>query len=225
MYDSFVWPSFAGFLAFIDANATPAVLGAQLAQVHEELGLITKRGFPRYRNAPEGGTSVFCSDSDNPDSFDAWSAAAAASEAQFGYFGRPWTWISSPCVTWPGGDPDRYMGPFDAPTLHPVLVVGNHFDPATRYEGAVTVHDLLPNSSLLTVHAWGHTSLLLSQCATAATVSYLITGIAPPSGTVCEQDIVPFTLPLPSTASTFEIEARRQVRGSLISEMLRRATP
>ena len=117
------------------------------------------------------------------------------------------------------------MGPFDAPTLNPVLVVGNHFDPATRYEGAVTVHDLLPNSSLLTVHAWGHTSLLLSECATVATVSYLITGIPPPSGTVCEQDIVPFTLPLTSTASTFEIEARRQVRGSLISEMLRRATP
>ena len=52
------------------------------------------------------------------------------------------------------------------PTLRPVLVVGNQFDPATRYEGAVTVHDLLPNSSLLTLHAWGHTSLFLSGCAT-----------------------------------------------------------
>ena len=117
------------------------------------------------------------------------------------------------------------MGPFTAPTLHPVLVVGNHFDPATRYEGAVTVHDLLPNSSLLTVHAWGHTSLLLSQCATVATTSYLITGTPPPSGIVCQQDIVPFTLPLTSTASTFEIEARRQVRGSLIPVMLRQPTP
>ena len=225
MYDSFSWPSFAAFLAFIDANATPAVLGAQLAQVHEQLGLITKRGFPRYRNGPEGGTSVFCSDSDNPGSFHAWSAAAAASETQFGYFGRLWTWVSSPCVSWPGADPDRYMGPFTAPTLHPVLVVGNHFDPATRYEGAVTVHDLLPNSSLLTVHAWGHTSLLLSQCATVATTSYLITGTPPPSGIVCQQDIVPFTVPLTSTASTFEIEARRQVRGSLIPVMLRQPTP
>ncbi len=225
MYDSFSWPSFARFLAFIEARAEPAVIGAQLMALHEELGLITKRGVPRYRNGPEGGTSVLCSDSDNPESYAAWSAAATASEAQFGYFGRLWTWLSSPCVNWPGADEDRYMGPFDAPTLHPVLVVGNQFDPATRYEGAVTVHDLLPNSSLLTLHAWGHTSLFLSGCATFNVTRYLLTGLTPPSGTVCEQDIVPFTLPLTSAASesAFEIEVRRQIRGSLIPEVLMRA--
>ena len=169
MYDSFSWPSFAGLLAFLEFQASPAVLGAQLAVVREEQGLITKRGVPRYRNGPEGGTSVFCSDSDNPSSTAAWSQAGAASDAQFGYFGRIWTWISSPCVAWPGADADRYMGPFVTQTANPVLVVGNLFDPATRYEGAVTVSSLLPNSRLLTLHAWGHTSLLLSQC---ATVSY-----------------------------------------------------
>ena len=92
-----------------------------LSTLHRELGLITKRGFPRYRNGPEGGTNVLCSDSDNPDWYAAWSAAAAASEAQFGYFGRLWTWISSPCVNWPSADADRYMGPFDAQTMNPVL--------------------------------------------------------------------------------------------------------
>jgi hypothetical protein len=168
---------------------------------------------------------VFCSDSDNPASFAAWSLAAAASEAQFGHFGRIWTWISSPCVAWPGDAPDRYMGPFTAATTRPVLVVGNQFDPATRYEGAVTVHGLLPNSSLLTLHAWGHTSLLLSQCATSAVAAYLLTGVPPPSGLVCEQDIVPFTFP-PASTSTFEIEARRQVLGNLIPEvLLRKAEP
>ena len=132
MYDSFSWPSFAGFLAFIEARAKPAVLGAQLA-LHEELGLITKRGVPRYRNGPEGGTSVFCSDSDNPGSFHAWSAAAAASEAQFGYFGRIWTWISSPCVNWPAPIGSVH-GPIRRTDTAPVLVVGNQFDPplATR---------------------------------------------------------------------------------------------
>ena len=225
MYNSFSWPSFAGFLAYVEARAEPAVLGAQLAALHQELGLITKHGVPRYRNGPEGGTSVLCSDTDNPDSVSAWSAAADASEAQFGYFGRLWTWVSSPCVTWPGADADRYIGPFDAATLHPVLVVGNQFDPATRYEGAVTVHGLLPNSSLLTLHAWGHTSLLLSECATTAVATYLLTGVPPPSGTVCQQDLVPFTMPLTSTSSGFEIDARRQVLGSLIPEVLLRKTP
>lgn len=223
MYNSFSWPSFARLLAFIEAFAEPAAIGAQLMALHEDLGLITKRGIPRYRNGPEGGTTVFCSDSDNPGSYSAWSAAAAESEAQFGYFGRIWTWISSPCVNWPTGAEDRFMGPFNTPTARPVLVVGNQFDPATRYEGAVTVHDLLPNSSLLTLHAWGHTSLFLSQCATVNVTRYLITGVPPPSGTLCEQDIVPFTVSPASTASTFEVELRRQVRGSLIPETLFRS--
>jgi hypothetical protein len=58
-----------------------------------------------------------------------------------------------------------------------------------------------------------------------AVTRYLLTGIAPPSGAVCEQDIVPFTLPLPSTTSSIATEAHRAVRGSLIPEVIMRATP
>ena len=60
---------------------------------------------------------------------------------------------------------DRFVGPFDASTANKVLVVGTRYDPATRYEGAEAVRALLPNSSLLTVEGWGHTSLFLSRCA------------------------------------------------------------
>ena len=80
-------------------------------------------------------------------------------------FGRAWTWASSLCADWRWTDQDRYLGPFDRATAHPVLVVGNRFDPATRYEGAVALADLLPRSALLTVDGWGHTSLLRSTCA------------------------------------------------------------
>jgi hypothetical protein len=74
-----------------------------------------------------------------------------------------------------------------------VLVVGNNFDPATRYEGALTVAGLMANSALLTVHAWGHTSLFLSRCADAVIARYLIDVATPAGGTVCEQDHVPFS--------------------------------
>ena len=40
----------------------------------------------------------------------------------------------------------------------PVLVVGNYWDPATRYEGAVRVSRLLPSSRLLSSDSWGHTA-------------------------------------------------------------------
>jgi pimeloyl-ACP methyl ester carboxylesterase len=192
MYDSFSWEDFADALATLEAQAGSAALGVRLAGFWKPVNTyITKRGFPRYFNI-EGFAAVICADSDNPHSYAAWSSAGAAADASFGYFGRIWTWISSICVPWSGGNFDRYMGPFNRRTANPVLVVGNLFDPATRYEGAVKAASLLPNSRLLTVHGWGHTSLFSSQCADAAAARYLVSLTLPAPGTVCEQDVVPF---------------------------------
>ena len=158
---------------------------------------------PPYPNFVEGFVGVACSDSDNPDDHAYWSDAADDADANFGYFGRIWTWASSPCAVWSGADADRYIGPWDAGTANPVLVVGTRFDPATRYEGAETVRGLLPNSSLLTVEGWGHTSLFLSACADAAVSDYLLTAVPPADGTACAQDFAPFDVAaLPSITST-----------------------
>jgi hypothetical protein len=94
-----------------------------------------------------------------------------------------------------------------------VLVVGNVFDPATRYEGALTVHQLLPNSSLLRVMGWGHTSLFLSACADEAVARYLIDVVPPPAGTTCSQDVAPFT---PQNGVS---RARESVRAEIMSEV------
>jgi pimeloyl-ACP methyl ester carboxylesterase len=192
MYDSFSWPELAEILADLEARAGTAALAAEVRAARQQRAMfITKRGFPHYPNFVEGGTAVFCTDSDNPSSYAAWSTAGAAADGS-SYFGRIWTWISSPCAEWTGADADRYMGPFNKRTANPVLVVGTQFDPATRYEGALTVAGLLPGSALLTVHGWGHTSLFLSQCADAAVSRYLLAVVTPAAGTVCEQDAVPF---------------------------------
>ena len=88
-------------------------------------------------------------------------------------FGEIWTWASSPCAVWSSFDNDVYTGPYDAVTGNPVLVIGNLYDPATRYPGAVTAANLLQNSALLTVDEPGHTSLGLSGCAAFFTDLYL----------------------------------------------------
>jgi pimeloyl-ACP methyl ester carboxylesterase len=119
--------------------------------------------------------------------------AGLAADAAHGYFGRIWTWASGICAAWDHTDTARYMGPFNRRTANPVLVVGNQFDPATPLHGAVTVANLLPNSALLTLHAWGHTSLFLSACADEAIARYLIDLQTPAPGTVCQQDVVPFS--------------------------------
>jgi pimeloyl-ACP methyl ester carboxylesterase len=196
MYDSASWEDFAAGLADLEAQVSAATLGVRLQPFWKSTNTyITKRGFPHYYNFVEGFPAVACADSDNPHSYAAWSAAGAASEAAFGTFGRIWTWVSSICAAWPSGDADRYMGPFTNRTANPVLVIGNQFDPATRYQGAVTAASLLPGSRLLTVHGWGHTSLFSSQCADAAASRYLVDLALPAAGTVCEQDHVPFTAP------------------------------
>jgi pimeloyl-ACP methyl ester carboxylesterase len=206
MYNSSSWPDLALFLAFLEEQASPAALGKQLtalrgtralARTSKELsrtagGYVTKRGFPQYQNFIEGFPAVACADSDNPDSYQAWVDAGAAADTAFGYFGRIWTWASAICAEWPGADADRYTGPFDTATDEPVLVVGSRWDPATRYQGALIAHDLLPHSALLTVNSWGHTSLFTSACADAHIAAYLISGAVPAPGTECDQDQVPW---------------------------------
>jgi pimeloyl-ACP methyl ester carboxylesterase len=192
MYSSSSWPSFAEFLAFLEAQAGPDDLRTSLAAFQSSLGLGPRLADPDYRNLIEGFPGVACSDSDNPNSYSAWSKQGAQADKRFGYFGRIWTWASSICAEWPGSDNDRYAGPFTRSTANPMLVIGNNFDPATRYQGAVTVSELLPKSRLLTVHGWGHTSIFVSACADAAVTAYIVNLALPAKGTVCEQDAVPF---------------------------------
>jgi pimeloyl-ACP methyl ester carboxylesterase len=218
MYSSFGWPFFAEFLALIEASAAPTVLGEALRASEDATGL-TVRGRARelYPNFVEGFPGVACSDSINPDDHDYWSQAGAAADDQIGYFGRIWTWASSPCAVWEGFDSDRYLGPFDRSTANPVLVVGNRYDPATRYEGAVRVNQLLPNSSLLTVEGWGHTSLFLSTCADQVVSQYLLDGTTPQVGTVCNQDFGPFQTVTARADNGFA--QRAQVRADAMTDI------
>jgi pimeloyl-ACP methyl ester carboxylesterase len=103
------------------------------------------------------------------------------------------SWADEPCASWPAEAAERYVGPWDEPTANPVLVIGNTFDPATPYEGAVAMSKDLARARLLTVKAYGHTVLLNpSACAKAYENRYLVDGTLPPAGSVCRQDEQPF---------------------------------
>jgi pimeloyl-ACP methyl ester carboxylesterase len=193
MYDPAFWPSFAEILNEVDTQGDPEDVGAALQALRARLNRLNHEG--DYPNFIEGSAGVFCSDSDNPDGVEAWAEAARASDREFPYFGRPWTWISSICEPWPGQDADRYTGPFTRVTHNQVLVVGNSYDPATRYRGAVTLRRLLPSSRLLTLEGWGHTSLGLSSCIDQKVNRYLLVPWLPSSDATCQPDVVPFAQP------------------------------
>ena len=215
LYDSFSWPDFAGALAEVEAAAaTPAV--SRLDASPNEATAGGHRGREIYPNFVESFPGVACSDSVNPEDHDAWSRAGADADVEFGYFGRIWTWASSPCAVWEGFDDDRYVGPFNRSTANPVLVVGTQFDPATRYEGAVIVDQLLPNSSLLTIEGWGHTSIFLSSCADDIVSEYLLEGDTPDPGTSCAQDIGPFETHI---ARSGDLAERQQARAEALEHI------
>jgi pimeloyl-ACP methyl ester carboxylesterase len=154
-------------------------------------------GFP-YDNSPEAFQSVLCSDGKNPAKAEAWVPAAARSDAAAPGFGPLWTWASAPCArsTWTVRDEDAYWGTYTHRTASPVLVVGNYWDPATNYEGAVAAAGLLPSSRLLSSDSWGHTAYGTSACVTDAVDTYLLQVRTPAKGTVCTGDVQPFTVPL-----------------------------
>jgi hypothetical protein len=99
----------------------------------------------------------------------------------------------APCASWPARSTDRYTGPWNAFTKHPILVIGTTLDPATPYVNARRVADLLGNAGLLTHDGYGDTSEAdPSRCVERATSAYLVNLITPPKGAVCLSDRQPF---------------------------------
>jgi pimeloyl-ACP methyl ester carboxylesterase len=222
LYAPFIWPDLALLLADLEQQLSPAVLGQRLAVIRTGLGLAAAPQ-EEYPNFVEGFPGVTCSDSVNPRSFQAWQAAADAAEATYGYFGRLWNWRGSACRSWPStAGEDRYLGPWTAATSSPVLIVGNYFDPATPYHGAVAASKLLPNSALLTYGGWGHTAYIGAGnfCVDSHVTRYLVTGQLPAAGTVCLPEGSPFG-PMAASLSTAQVGAALHVEA--VPEAVRRA--
>jgi len=225
LYLPFVWPDAAALLADLESQASAETLGQRVAAIRAGIGAAPAAQEP-YPNFVEGSPGVACSDSENPNRLSAWQRTADSTERRHGYFGRIWTWTWSSCLPWPGGaGQDRYSGPWTARTANPVLIVGNYYDPATRYQGAVTAARLLPNSRLLSYAGWGHT-VSFGQgnfCIDAAVTAYLVTTRPPAPGTVCQPEGSPFG---PTAAAGLAPDARAAAAaaiGPTLPEPVRRA--
>jgi len=159
-------------------------------------------GTPRWDPVPEDepyagfewGPAVFCADASNPTNPWEWPRYARRADHQAYPFGSPWVYASLACATWPASDPDRYAGPWNRPTAHPLLLVANRLgDPATPYEGAQrTADERLANARLLTLNSFGHGGFFPSACVRAAIERYITDLALPAKGTVCEPDLAPF---------------------------------
>ena len=168
------WADFAQLLADLEFQAAPARLGTRLQALWQRQAYIDPARLPALPERRRRLAGRVLRRQRQPRHLRRLVNRRRRRRRRYGYFGRGWTWSSSICAEWPFADPDRYIGPFDRYTANPVLVVGTQYDTNTRYQAAVTVANLLPNSALLTLHGWGHTSLSLSRCIDEAVTRYLV---------------------------------------------------
>jgi pimeloyl-ACP methyl ester carboxylesterase len=201
LYDDQLWGQLAEILAGLEATRPTAVAGA-LRAVRAALSDGMPRGaaLPEgYDNVPDAAAAVLCGDTDNPrDPFAYGRIGQQRDHTVAPYFGSKWAYEALRCAGWLGRSTERWIGPWNRPTANTVLLIGNRFDPATPYRNAQRVAQLLPNSRLLTLDGVGHTSRGTSGCVLQYETDYLLTGATPAPGTVCPQDVVPFT---PTTTS------------------------
>jgi pimeloyl-ACP methyl ester carboxylesterase len=99
----------------------------------------------------------------------------------------------APCASWPAASASRYIGPWNAATKNPVLIIGTRFDPNTPFVNARRLERLLGNAILLTHDGFGHVSISdPSACVERVQRRYFVSLTIPDRGTMCSSNHLPF---------------------------------
>ncbi|HLS40626.1 MAG TPA: alpha/beta hydrolase, partial [Ornithinicoccus sp.] len=89
------------------------------------------------------------------------------------------------CEHWPV-EAAETLEDYDAAGAGPILVIGTTRDPATPYEWAEGLAEVLDSGVLLTYDGDGHTAYGRSNdCVDDAVHAYLLKGVVPEDGTTC----------------------------------------
>jgi pimeloyl-ACP methyl ester carboxylesterase len=132
---------------------------------------------PAVPYAPEHSPSylaIQCTDAVTPPAAD-MDAAVVAEQAAHPIVGASTALNHAMCVDWPAIDPDRYLGPWNAPLAAPALLVNSRWDPTTPLIDARATASQLAAAHVLVVDAIGHTTLdAPSRCAQEAYTAYLL---------------------------------------------------
>ncbi|ETI28736.1 hypothetical protein G647_01187 [Cladophialophora carrionii CBS 160.54] len=97
-------------------------------------------------------------------------------------------------VRWKQTAKEIYSGDWHVQTKHPILIIGNSYDPATPLISAQNTSASFEGSVVLQHNGYGHTSLAQpGLCSARAVQSYFVDGVLPAPGTVCEPDVALFS--------------------------------
>ncbi|MCD2193191.1 alpha/beta fold hydrolase [Actinomycetospora endophytica] len=188
-----------GSAALADRVSTALESGGRLGSLARGVAALAPAGVApgpvvpdRTAGAPGHSTAflaIQCTDVVTPSAAQI-TALLPGEQAAHPLFGVPTALNTAACVDWPAIDPDRYLGPWNAPLRAPALVINAREDPDTPLANARATAAELSSARLLTVDGFGHTTLdLPSRCAQDAAAAYLVDPTRPPAdGTVCPPD-------------------------------------
>ena len=128
--------------------------------------------------------AVICND--NPDTADTasdWDAQSAAEKKASPFFGGTSSAMDAYCRGW-GHRAQTPPAQTRAEGSDPILVVGITGDVQTLYSWAQSLAGQLDNGRLFTVEGYGHGGAI-GNCASAATIGFLVNGTVPAEGATC----------------------------------------
>lgn len=192
-----VWGGLVGIIANLYSKGNWATMSSALRSAYEGDGTgLLQSTYRYYERSPDGtyltkmpvsNIAINCADGryqQDAESVRKTNEAIMLATPTFGrYFANPH--IS--CYGWEYEPrPTRELN-FATELANPVLVIGTTGDPATPYENAVALSQLLNKGVLLTFEGEGHTVYAnQSDCIDKIVDDYLIRDIVPESGITCK---------------------------------------
>lgn len=209
------WPYLAqAFAAYANDKKT-----APLVEAYENFATVDASGDNGYSVY----TSVQCRDTSWPRDWRQWRKDNWAVYAKAPFMTWNNAWYNAPCAFWPVSS--KRPANVANSKLPPVLLFQATDDAATPYEGGVTVHRLLRNSSLVVEQGGGNHGITLSgnACLDKYLATYLTKGKVPRghgvADAVCRR--LPDPKPLSAAASAATASPSGASRGAALHDLVR----
>jgi pimeloyl-ACP methyl ester carboxylesterase len=169
LYSQQLWPQLGQAIASLQAGDPAGVFTlADLYTGRDETG--------SYPNLIDANTAINCADAENRGTVEEVRDAQADQRERYPLFGAPLVMGALDCIHWQGEADPYPVGPAEG--APPILVVGTTGDPATPYEQAAGLADLLGTGVVLTYEGEGHTVYPQDECVNEVVNTYLFDVVA-----------------------------------------------
>jgi pimeloyl-ACP methyl ester carboxylesterase len=177
LYSQQTWPVLAAAFDQLEGGDPTGVF--DLADAYAE-----RSSDGAYSNLFDANTAISCADNDAEFSVAQVRALQSEWREDLPLFGAPLAVGLIGCQLWPAEPDPHPVG--EAAGAPPILVVGTTGDPATPYESAAALAEVLGVGLVLTWDGEGHTAYPGTDCVNEVVESYLLELAVPEDGTVCD---------------------------------------